>query len=137
MQFAHTILVWFSTPHGRTAAAAAIFALIWTLKNVPVVGAWLAVGRRKVLANVVLSLAPAAIMLTDRSVDASIAWQSALTTALGAAGIQGVLAGLLGDTVAKKLGINAVDVKPAPDPPRTAPDEPSSVEMELPERSKP
>jgi hypothetical protein len=121
MMMFNTVLQWFSTPLGRTAAAAVIFALIYAAKNILGVGAWLAVGRRKVLMNIILSLAPAAVMLTDRSVPSSEAWMGALQTALGAAGLQGVLAGLLGPAVAKTVGLADVEPKPAPDPPRTEP----------------
>jgi len=94
------ILGWFMSGEGRLVAAAILFFLIWALKKLPWVGPWLdedsgafTSKRKKMAANIVLALAPTALMLTT---DAS--WVDVITTgvtaALTASGLQGKLRAL-------------------------------------------
>lgn len=108
MQAVLRAVQWFTTPTGRIAAAAVVFALVWAIKNMPSVAKWLNTDRRRLAANVVLSLAPAAVMLVDQKVSAQEAWQAALTTLFGAAGLQGVLKVLFGGK-APGVGISGPD----------------------------
>lgn len=98
-----TLLNYLTTPTGRHLCAALIFALLWLCKNYGPVKAWLAVDSRKVLANVVLALAPAAVALAEQSW--AQAAQVALQVVLEAAGLQGVLAGVLGRGTGSRVGL--------------------------------
>lgn len=102
-------LRWLMTSDGVVAAAAIIFGLLWLTKNIPAVARWLADDRRKAVANLILSLAPAAAALLDNAATPREAWLNALKIVLGAAGIQGVLTGLLGERLSQRLKLRSGD----------------------------
>ena len=100
-------LRWLTTTDGCIAVATAIFVVLWVAKNIPAVARWLADDRRKALANVVLSLAPAAAALLDQAATPREAWMVALKIMLTSAGLQGVLTGLLGERLSQRLRLRA------------------------------
>lgn len=90
------ILGWFMSGEGRLVAAAILFLLMWALKKLPGVGPWLdkdgklTSKQKKTLANVVLALAPTALMLTTDAAMIDVI-TTGVTAALSAAGLQGNL----------------------------------------------
>lgn len=106
MMTIQNVLHWFTTTEGCLAVATAIFAMLWVTKNIPVVSRWLADDRRKVIANIILALAPAAAALLDQAATPREAWIAALKIALSAAGLQGMLTGLLGERISQRLRLS-------------------------------
>ena len=88
---------WASSGSGRLLAAAILFALIVVVKRLPLVGDWLAVDgpfswltarRKKLAANVLLAMAPAAALLASDAPLSEVA-VTAVEVVLIAAGLQG------------------------------------------------
>lgn len=89
---------YFVSGQGRLIAAAILFVLMWGLKNVPLIGrwlksntGWLTAARKKTVANVVLAMAPAAVMLADPTTSINDVLWEAVLIAFAAAGIHGKL----------------------------------------------
>jgi hypothetical protein len=85
---------WMRSGEGRLIAAAVLYILMWLLKaHVPIVEKWLQTDgklnskRKKALANVVLAMAPVAVVLTDTSQSVTEAFWLAVGTATSAGGI--------------------------------------------------
>lgn len=116
-------LQWFATPDGRLAAAGILFALIWVIKNLPMVkDKLLTTDRRRLIATIIVGLSPAAIMLADTTVPAGEAWRFAFWTLLGAMGIQGGTKALLGELLAGRLKIGNGTAAPSTKPSKTSGD---------------
>jgi hypothetical protein len=112
----HTIASWLLTPTGRLSVAALVFAVLWLIKNLPVVQAFICTDRRKLVANGLLSLLPAAALLADPGVPAEEAWAGFVETAFVAAGLQGALKVLVGERLKALLRLGA---PPTPTTPAT------------------
>ena len=100
------ILAWFMSGEGRLVAAAALFALMFLLERVPFVkdflnydgwklgvdsaDSWMTRSRKKLASNIILALAPTALMLTTDAPMAEVL-STGLTAALAAAGINSKL----------------------------------------------
>jgi len=90
---------WLTTPDGRIAAAGVLFVLIWAIKSLPFVRSRILTTKRaKLAASALVAMAPAALMLADSSVPARDAWLFAISTWLGAMGLQGGSKALFGST---------------------------------------
>uniref|UniRef100_A0A6M3ILY9 Holin n=1 Tax=viral metagenome TaxID=1070528 RepID=A0A6M3ILY9_9ZZZZ len=91
---------------GRAMCAAAVFGLVWLLKSVPWVSSQLGSDRARLLAAVVASLIPAALMMLDTSTSVADALTTGLAALLGAAGLQGAAKGAVGAALASRLGLS-------------------------------
>jgi hypothetical protein len=74
-----------------------LFLAMWALKNLPVIKKLLTTDRRKLLANALLAMTPAVILLIDASISGQDAWYEAISIFLSAMGIQGGSKALAGD----------------------------------------
>jgi len=78
----NVLVGWIMSGSGRMVGAAVVFFLLWGLKSIPWVNeSLLTTPRRKQAAALILSLAPAAILLADPSVP----WHEVIATAIGLA----------------------------------------------------
>jgi hypothetical protein len=80
------LLEWFISGNGRLIAAAALFALMWGAKSLPLVSAHLTTPRRKQAVNALMAMAPAAWLIVQGAPWEEIAGE-AILIALAANGI--------------------------------------------------
>lgn len=96
---------WLLSPEGRMIAAAAIFLLLWALKNTTLKYHLLKSDRGKLLANVLVSLASALPLLVDQGVPSKEAWLGVLNIILVSMGLQGGAKAALGESLKNKFGL--------------------------------